>query len=186
MYVTHRLTDLLALLHGAGIEYRTWNEGNMYGALMNQDRRLMVRLLGNAAVTAFCLAWVIETFLYIQKEMAASFAAKITKNMQDRYVRGDMYYRLISIDGRIKDADQRLAEDIREFGDSFTDLAIWGLRPAINVVFLTLRMGFFLSWKFPAALFAYFGMATLTLKLAAPNYRSLWRELSRLEVNSVP
>lgn len=41
-----------------------------------------------------------------------------------------MFYKVYHLDGRIKDADQRIAEDIRQFGDSFTDLAIWGVRLA--------------------------------------------------------
>ena len=34
--------------------------------------------------------------------------------------------------GRIKDADQRLAEDVRQFGDAFTDLAVRNGRPFLT------------------------------------------------------
>ena len=54
------------------IEFRFYNEGRMFGALMNGDKQLMLRLLGYATGGAFALAVVIETFLYIQKEIAAS------------------------------------------------------------------------------------------------------------------
>ena len=50
---------------------------------------------------------------------------RITRRLQERYIKNNMYYRLHYLDGRIKDADQRLAEDVRQFGDAFTDLAIW-------------------------------------------------------------
>jgi hypothetical protein len=106
------------------LEYRAFNEGRMYGALMGRDRRLMLRLLGKAGLVAMSIAWTVETFLYIQKESAATMSERITRQLQQRYIRNKMYYRLHYLDGRIKDADQRLAEDVRQFGDSFTDLAI--------------------------------------------------------------
>ena len=34
----------------------------MYGALMSQDRRLMLQLLGKAGATAMAIAWTVETF----------------------------------------------------------------------------------------------------------------------------
>jgi ABC-type uncharacterized transport system fused permease/ATPase subunit len=43
--------------------------------------------------------------------------------------------------GRIKDADQRLGEDVRQFGDNFTDLMIWGIRPMGIVVMYTAGLG---------------------------------------------
>ena len=63
--------------------------------------------------------------VYIQKEVAATMSERITRRLQERYIKNNMYYRLHYLDGRIKDADQRLAEDVRQFGDAFTDLAIW-------------------------------------------------------------
>eukprot|EP01048_Picozoa_sp_COSAG05_P004913 COSAG05_NODE_279_length_12322_cov_79.874744_5_plen_64_part_00 len=63
----------------------------MYGALMSQDRRLMLRLLGNACATAMAIAWTVETFLYIQKEVAATMSERITRGLQARYIRNNMY-----------------------------------------------------------------------------------------------
>ena len=34
----------------------------MYGALMSQDRRLMLQLLVKAGATAMAIAWTVETF----------------------------------------------------------------------------------------------------------------------------
>lgn len=56
------------------LEFKNYNEGRMYGALMSQDRRLMLRLLANAGATAMAIAWTVETFLYIQKELAATMS----------------------------------------------------------------------------------------------------------------
>jgi ABC-type uncharacterized transport system fused permease/ATPase subunit len=162
-------------------EFRNYNEGRMYGALMSQDRRLMLSLLGRATGCAFVLAWVIETFLYIQKEIAATMSERITTRLQERYINNSMYYRLHYLDQRIKDADQRLAEDVRQFGDAFTDLAIWMWRPFNIVVWDTFRLATFFNWKVPVAMMGYFALAAITLKIAAPDYKELWRELSRLE-----
>ena len=99
----------------------------MYGALMSQDRRLMLQLLGKAGATAMAIAWTVETFrecgrlgpwlfptvdsllrtVYIQKEVAATMSERITRRLQERYIKNNMYYRLHYLDGRIKDADQR-------------------------------------------------------------------------------
>jgi ABC-type uncharacterized transport system fused permease/ATPase subunit len=163
------------------MEFKNYNEGRMYGALMSQDRRLMLRLLGNAGATAMAIAWTVETFLYIQKEVAATMAERISRHLQHRYIQNNMYYRLHYLDGRIKDADQRLAEDVRQFGDAFTDLAIWMWRPLNICVWDVFRLASFFSWKVPVAMFGYFSLAAIVLKTAAPDYKELWRELSRLE-----
>ena len=162
-------------------EFKNYNEGRMYGALMAQDRRLMLILLGRATGCAFVLAWVIETFLYIQKEIAATMSQRITTKLQMRYINNSMYYRLHYLDQRIKDADQRLAEDVRQFGDAFTDLAIWMWRPFNIVVWDTCRLASFFNWKVPLAMMGYFALAAITLKQAAPDYKQLWQKLSHLE-----
>ena len=45
--------------------------------------------------------------VYIQKEVAATMSERITRRLQERYIKNNMYYRLHYLDGRIKDADQR-------------------------------------------------------------------------------
>ena len=80
-------------------EFRHFNEGRMYGALMAQDRRLMLLLLAKATACAFATAWVIETFLYIQKEIAATMSERVTTRLQERYIKNQMYYRLHYLDG---------------------------------------------------------------------------------------
>jgi ABC-type uncharacterized transport system fused permease/ATPase subunit len=182
----HLGKQLLTMLAFFGVQYwllafRHSNEGRMFEALMNQNRRLMVRLLCNAGAMAFSVAWTVETFLYIQKEMAASFSAKIARALQTRYIANNMFYKLYHHDGRIKDADQRLGEDIRQFGDNFTDIVIWGVRPLGIVILSSVRIASFMGWKVLMYLFLYFAAAVWALKKAAPNYKELYQEMSRLE-----
>ena len=54
-------------------------------------------------------------------------------------------------------------------------------RPFNICVWDVLRLSSFFSWKVPVAMFGYFTLAAIVLKTAAPDYKELWRELSRLE-----
>ena len=54
-------------------------------------------------------------------------------------------------------------------------------RPFNICVWDVLRLSSFFSWKVPVAMFGYFALAAVVLKTAAPDYKELWRELSRLE-----
>ena len=61
------------------------------------------------------------------------------------------------------------------------DVGISVVRPCLKVAFFTHRIGAVAGWSWSLALIAYYFISIKALKLAMPNYRTLWQKMSKLE-----
>ena len=163
-------------------DYNMANIGRMFGCLMDLDLRGMLLLARNGTIAALGQGVIWESMLFIQREAGADMAQKIENNMVDRYCSNNNFFVLQQLDGRIKDAEQRIADDIHGlFHWALSDVIIGGLRPLSKLIWFTYRIGTILGFRWPLGMWMYMFFAVGCLKLVMPNYRDITREGSRLE-----
>ena len=84
----------------------------MFGCLMELDLRGMLRLARNGTAAALLQGVIWEGMLFLQREAGADMAQKIENNLLDRYCSNNNFFVVQQLDARIKDAEQRIADDI--------------------------------------------------------------------------
>jgi ABC-type uncharacterized transport system fused permease/ATPase subunit len=158
------------------------NTGEMFGCLMQQDLRGMVRLCIKGTLLAIGQSVIWESMLFVQREMGADMAQKIENNLTDRFLSKNIFYIMMNLDTRIKDADQRIGEDVHGlFHHAMGDLIIGTLRPISKLLWFTFRIGSLLGYQWTAGLWAYMLVSAVLLKLGMPDFRTMHRKLSKLD-----
>lgn len=113
----------------------------------------MVRLVAQGTGLALGQSCIWESMLYVQREMGADMAQKIENNMTDRFLSRNIFYIMQHLDSRIKDADQRIADDIHGlFHHAMGDLIIGTLRPVSKLIWFTYRIGAILGYGWSAGI----------------------------------
>ena len=158
------------------------NTGKMFGCLMNQNLPGMLRLSLNAALGALAQSLIWESLRYMQQEIGTEMAEKMWRNLMARYMSHDNFYVLPHQDGRIKDAELRIMDDI--YGvllHAFHNISVGVLRPVTKLVWFTWRIDRLMGHTYAAGIWMYLGLCVVVLKYVMPDFRSLWRNLSKLD-----
>ena len=122
-----------------------------------------------------------ESVLFIQREIGHDMMERAQDYMMERLLKNENYYKMSTIDGRIKDTKQRVCGDCHEVFHHFDSLVVNGLVSFLKLVFYTYRIGTFLDWRYPAALWAYFVVSTGVLRSVMPNFRLFHTKMSVLD-----
>ena len=151
------------------------NTSKMFRSLMTADKQAMIRQVLTSLCFATCRSVIWESMLWYQRRLGVAIGRRLTYNYLQRYVKHNLFYRLIHLDARVKDADQRLCDDIREFSQKLTNMLIELIRPAAHVAFYTARIGSFMGYKAPLAMLAYYIISLRLLRALMPDYKNLVR-----------
>ena len=158
------------------------NTGRMFGCLMDQNLPGMLRLSVNALLGALAQSLIWESLRYMQQEIGTEMAEKMWRNLMARYMSHDNFYVLPHQDGRIKDAELRIMDDI--YGvllHAFHNISVGVLRPVTKLLWFTWRIDRLLGHTYAGAIWVYLGLCVVILKNVMPDFRSLWRRLSKLD-----
>ena len=146
-------------------DYTFQLQGSMLGALMAMDRAVMLRLVCKATVAALAQGVIWESMLFIQREAGADMAQKIENNLFDRYCANNNFYIMSQLDGRIKDGEHRITDDIHGlFHWALSDVIIGGLRPLSKLLWFTYRIGGILGFRWPIGIWGYMLFSVFCLK----------------------
>jgi ABC-type uncharacterized transport system fused permease/ATPase subunit len=114
-------------------------------------------------------------------QIGRHFSSRVQRNLLDRVAADNRFYTLAQLDGRVKDIDHRVADDVHGVASALLQLVINGVQPLLRVAWFTYRVGAYVSFTWPAALFAYYFFSLVVLKRIMPDYRELWRRGSQLD-----
>lgn len=157
-------------------DYTFQLQGSMLGALMAMDKMQMLRLVRNATVAALAQGVIWESMLFIQREAGADMAQKIENNLFDRYCANNNFYIMSQLDGRIKDGEHRITDDVHGlFHWALSDVIIGGLRPLSKLIWFTYRIGGILGFRWPLGIWAYMLFSVFCLKQVSDHDQTMFR-----------
>lgn len=95
-------------------EWQMEQQGKMLGCLMTVNKTGMIKLARNVTLGAMLqpVAW--ETLLFFQREIGHDMMERAQDYVMERLLRHNNFYRLSTVDGRIKDTKQRICGDCHE------------------------------------------------------------------------
>ena len=124
---------------------------SIYGAVMQtgSGRQDLFRLGFTAMLCAVGKSVLWPLSLYMQWETGFDCAMKIENNLVDRYMSNNNFYKMIQIDTRIKDPEQRIAEDIFAAVFGFWSTIVFNTAlPFLRLIFFSLRVGTIMGHSF--------------------------------------
>ena len=150
----------------------------MFGCLMRADKMGFLTLVRKGVLAAVGQAVLAETFLWVQREAVLSFQSAVSRSILPRYLANGNFYKIYSLDGRIKDAAHRVVHDVKNVGFALDHLYSGGVLSFFRMLWFTVRIGSFLGWKVPVAMVAYFVVAGAVVRLVMPDYTALYKQIS--------
>ena len=114
-------------------EWQMEQQGKMLGCLMRVDKGGMVKLARNVIVGALVqpVAW--ETLLFFQREIGHDMMERAQDYVMERLLRHNNFYKLSTVDGRIKDTKQRICGDCHEIFHHFDSMVMDGVPSPYNI-----------------------------------------------------
>jgi hypothetical protein len=104
---------------------------------------------GKAVVCAAAQSVIWPLSLYVQWECGYDCAILTENNLVDRYMANDNFYKLTQVDGRIKDPEQRICEDIMESVFGFWSTVIFNsAAPLVKLIYFSYRVGAILDHRY--------------------------------------
>ena len=163
---------------------RFWHQtitGEMFAVLMNQARSRVPSIMFQSTLASLCLASIQLATRFTSQRLEVTMSEELTSGLLSRYISGDMFYKMASLDKRIKDPDQRIAEDIKSFCESTTGMFAEVISPIVQTVFFVGVVAKMLGKWAPIGMVGYFAVVTGVLQMIMPNYKALVAEATELE-----
>ena len=140
---------------------------DIYGALMRMgsDRRELFKLGITAMLCAAGKSVLWPLSLYMQWETGYDCAMKVENNLVDRYMSNNNFYKMVQIDTRIKDPEQRIAEDIMSAVFGFWSTIVFNTAlPFLRLIFFSFRVGTIMGHSFSLYIAGGLGTVAYILK----------------------
>jgi len=120
---------------------------------------------------------------YFTDMVALRFRKRLSEHVCEVYLDGSNFYKAVNLggDARIDNADQRVTSDIKDFSDEIASLYASLLKPLLDVVLFTWKLGSLLGWQGPAAMHSYFILSGFVKKKVMPHLGQMVARESELE-----
>merc|ERR1719191_1573674 len=121
----------------------------------------------------FVAAWIDEGTEWLQKEISVLWHERLQCHIANLWFSKRLYYKLSQIDGRVRDADQVIAQEMQDLSTQFT--AIWSsvIRPFADISYFSFRLFRLLGASGTVQLNMYNVLVWLILHWCMPDHTSL-------------
>uniref|UniRef100_A0A0R3RTR8 ABC transporter domain-containing protein n=1 Tax=Elaeophora elaphi TaxID=1147741 RepID=A0A0R3RTR8_9BILA len=163
-------------------------EGNLIRTIVEKQSSAFIRNLIKWFLVALPATFVNSMIKFMEEYVAIAFRARLTQYAYNKYLSDCTYYHVNSLDGRLKNVDQCLTDDIMAFCQTTSRLFSLILKPLFDIIFvgwLTLvyksrrdKLGssvFVLLFLGPSVLMSTAGL----LRYISPNFSELLSEESK-------
>ena len=112
----------------------------MMGCIFKQDRTLFVWTLAKTVAVSGLGAVLEQTLLHLQRGIEVDVQQCLGRNLGTRLLANNAFYRVTQFSGRIKDADQRLCDDVQALAKTGSEIFSELLKPVVEMTIFTMRL----------------------------------------------
>lgn len=155
---------------------RTWldfwmitHNASVLGTVAKRDYKKFIEVIWQLVLMQFPISLVNNLLKYSISKLSLNFRERLTEEMHRKYMQGITYYSVSNLDGRVKNADQLLTQDIENWAESLSKLYSNITKPLVDVAVFFYKLVVQFGWKGPSSMLAYFFMAgALMTRLRVP------------------
>eukprot|EP00659_Diplonema_papillatum_P008489 gene8489-13107_t len=172
----------LALVAHVGIKVRsTAILGEMMSAIFAQDASAFTRMVAASVGYACAGATVEQAMQYMEHDLAESMMEGLTKSFLSRYLTDNAFYKLVQLDCRVTDPQQRLTTDLRNFTNNTAALIPQFAKPLAELFWFSYSIQRMVGTKAVAFFGAYLLVGSSLIRAAMPEFRKIVAKESALE-----
>eukprot|EP00944_MAST-04C_sp_MAST-4C-sp1_P010415 g10415.t1 len=164
----------------AGIVGQAWMtdlqlffETEIFRALFQRDQMLFFRTAIYGVLGALGMSAVTSFAENAQNMLEVDLKESLTKKFMNSYMTKAAFYRLKSVDGRIKDPEARISDDLNEFVEMLSSLVLEVIKPLTTITWLGYRLSRSVGVGGASYLYAYLFAAGILTRVTMPNFKSL-------------
>jgi ABC-type uncharacterized transport system fused permease/ATPase subunit len=151
----------------------TTHGSGMMSSIFKQDKRSFLRnFAAGLALSAGC-AVTEQISLFFQSRLEMAMRQGLSDNFRKRLMAHNTFYRITQLDGRISDVSQRLADDVRDFASTGSEITAEILKPLIELLLFCVKLRALVGTGATGALLTYLGVGALIIRLTLPNFQRM-------------
>jgi ABC-type uncharacterized transport system fused permease/ATPase subunit len=149
------------------------NMSQLFSALFQRSPHLFFRTMVFGVGISGLAEAAAQFTTYNQNKLQIGLMEGITRKLTRKYIAKAGYYSLKTIDGRIKDPETRITDDVDAAVTLLTSLLTEVIQPIIKIVSLGARLYVSAGASFASFLYGYLVVAAVVARWVMPNYRAM-------------
>jgi ABC-type uncharacterized transport system fused permease/ATPase subunit len=172
--VTKAAGIFLAIVAEAGLTVKTTvASSGMMSCVFKQDRKTFVSLTKTIFLYSGFAAVFQQAGLYLQKELELEVKTNLSKNLVTRLMADGNFYKLGQFDRAVTDAEQRIAEDVRDLSSTACQIFAEVIKPTLEMAAYAATLGSIVGAQGTLSMFAYFFCGAVIIRSSLPNFKRL-------------
>jgi len=151
-------------------------DGYIVSNVLRSDWSLFVRAVSAGALFRTSLALIDAALVRYKWYLNLGLRKRLTAYLMDLYFKGNSFYDVSNQDGRIKDVEERLTEQVETMCVNLTELWTSLLRPAFDIIFNSFVLARVVGTRGVLSVWGYMAAAGFVMRFAVPNFQANVRE----------
>ncbi|CAG9321444.1 ABCD3_1 [Blepharisma stoltei] len=174
------LTAGLVLRTILSISISTIN-GSIVKAIVNQDFLLFLKRLVHLGMFAIPASMVNSGLEYIIRKLSLQFRQRMALYLNEKYIKGLVYYQMSNLDSRIPNPDQRFTQDIEKWANCLSNLYSNLTKPLLDIVLLSRKLSELMGYKGPLVIIGWYFISGIIIRFISPPISLLTAQEQRNE-----
>lgn len=147
--------------------------GHIVKSIVTRDFSQFLRRLVHLALFAVPASTVNSALDYLNKKIALMFRVRMSKHLNERYLKRLVYYQMCNIDSRISNPDQHLTEDVEKWANCLSELYSNVTKPILDIVLFTRKLAEVVGYEGPFSMIAWYFLSGVVLRFISPSFGQL-------------
>lgn len=150
------------------------NMGDSIGYFTQQQWTKVAMSIFQFGRNTIAAALVNASLKYFTGLLAVCIRERLTKRAHVLYMQRMNYYKANHVgDDKLENADQLICEDVEKFSSAFADVYSQSLKPIVDFVLFSVKMGQYMGVEGPLGMYTWFVVAVAISAKVAPRYGKL-------------
>ena len=107
---------------------------------------------------------------FLNHKLAIIFRTRMTHYMNDKYLKGLVFYQITNLDSRITNPDQRLTQDIEKWATCLSNLYSNITKPVLDIFLFSKKLADLLGWEGPGVIIGWYFLSGTVIRYISPPF----------------
>lgn len=153
----------------------------MFKCLTTGQRGRFLGIVATSTATLFAVAFSQEGITWAQNLLCGTMRTNLTKHFLGEYFRDNSFYVLRELDARIKDPEQRIANDVDEICQTIAKMFTEVVQPTLDIIMYGHALSTLVDARGMAIVFGYNLVGVAFVRGFMPDYKAIAEKTNALE-----